>query len=427
VKNRVEPLLVDRELTYHAPPMRPRAKSIPAPVHIPASGRAARRRNPRRPLAALLGALLLAIAPVAALAAHGPRPAHRKRAAHTHSRRPARHRKSPAPRGHALKMIWGPLNMPDGASAFPVYHRLGVQVLELQLSWAATAATRPANPSDPADPAYNWPAALDQATAEAARYGISLAVMVKETPAWANGGQDPSWAPNEPSDYAAFMQAASRRYPSIHYWMIWGEVTRPGNFNPMPANSPVGPERYAALLDAAYGALKAVNSANLVIGGMTYTVGLVSPADYLKWLRLPDGAPPRMDFYGENPYSTRFPDLSENPYSPDVRDINDIDTLDQELTRDYAGHGPTPKLWLSEFSISSDAPSRAFDFFVTRPIQAKWVTAAFKLVDSVPYVAGLGWYELLDESSSIPEHLTEGLMTADGQPKPSFYAYARAP
>ena len=60
-------------------------------------------------------------------------------------------------------------------------------------------------------------------------------------------------------DIAAFMQAASRRYPSIHYWMIWGEVTRSGNFNPMPPNSPVGPQRYAALLDAAYGALKAVN------------------------------------------------------------------------------------------------------------------------------------------------------------------------
>ena len=323
-------------------------------------------------------------------------------------------------------MIWGPLTMPNGSSAFPVYHRLGVQVLELQLIWADVAPTRPGEPANPADPAYVWPPDLEQAAAEAAHYGISLAVMVKGCPRWANGGQASSWAPEDPAEYGAFLQAASRRYPSIHYWMIWGEVTRDGNFNPMPPGSPVGPQRYALLLEAAYEALKAVNPANMVIGGMTYTVGEVSASDFLRWMRLPDGAPPRMDFYGHNPYSTRFPRLAA-PYSPSVRDIDDIGTLDQELASAYAGHGPTPKLWLSEFGISSNTSNRAFDYYVSRPVQAKWVTAAYRLADSVPYVAGLGWYELLDEPSSIPGNITEGLMTASGTPKPSFYAYAKAP
>jgi hypothetical protein len=367
----------------------------------------------------LIAAALLIIAPVAMASARGH---HRAHARHRHTRRSKGH----ALKNSTLKMMWGPLTMPNGSSAFPVYQRLGVQVLQLQLSWTATAPTRPGDASNPADPAYHWPAAMDQAVSEAGRYGISLALMVKETPGWANGGQDPSWAPNEPADYAAFLQAASRRYPTIHYWMIWGEVTRPGNFNPMPANSPVGPQRYAVLLDEAYGALKAVNPANLVIGGMTYTLGAVTMGDYLRWLRLPDGAPPRMDFYGDNPYSTRYPKLSAPTYSPAVRDINDIDTIEQELTQDYAGHGPTPKLWLSEFSISSDAPSRAFDFYVSQPVQAKWVTAAFSLVNSLPYVAALGWYELLDEPASVHEHLTEGLMSSSGEPKPAFYAYAKA-
>jgi len=375
---------------------------------------------------ALLGVAILALSP-AALARTHARPSQRR--GHTHSQR---HSSPHRGGGHILKnpplkMIWGPLTMPNGASAFPTYRRLGVQVLQLQLSWTATAPVRPQDASNPADPAYHWPAAMDQAVSEAARYGISLALMVKETPGWANGGLDPSWAPDEAADYAAFLQAVSRRYPTIHYWMIWGEVTRPGNFNPMPTNSPVGPQRYAALLDAAYGALKAIDPANLVIGGMTYTLGAVTMGDYLRWLRLPNGSPPRMDFFGDNPYSTRYPKLSTPPYSPVVRDINDIDTIEQELTRNYAGHGAAPKLWLSEFSISSDAPSRAFDFYVSRAIQAKWVTAAYNLVDSLPYVAGLGWYELLDESSSVREHLTEGLMSADGQPKPAFYAYAKAP
>jgi hypothetical protein len=381
--------------------------------------RTATSRLLKRSLVGVLGAALLAAAPVAAGAG-----AHKS----AHKRHPAarqqRHR--PGAGGHALKMIWGPLTMPDGSSAFPVYHRLGVQVLQLQLSWAAAAPTRPGAASDPADPAYRWPAEMDRAVSEAARYGIGLALMVKETPGWANGGQIPSWAPNEPGDYAAFLQAASRRYPSVHYWMIWGEVTRPGNFNPMPAGSPEGPQRYAVLLDDAYGALKAVDPANVVIGGMTYTVGALTMGEYLRWLRLPNGAPPRMDLYGDNPYSTRYPKLSAPPYSPAVRDINDIDTLDRELTQDYAGHGPVPKLWLSEFAISSDAPSRAFDYYVSQAVQARWVSAAYALANSVPYVAGLGWYELLDEPTTIRERLTEGLMNANAQPKPAFYAYAKA-
>jgi len=330
--------------------------------------------------------------------------------------------------GRALKMIWGPSTMPGGASAFPVYRRLGVQVLEVQLSWANTAPTRPQNPGDPLDPAYKWPPELDEEISQAAKYGIKLAVMVKGSPAWANGGRDPSWAPDHASDYASFMQAASRRYPSVHYWMIWGEVTRPGNFNPMPANSPVGPERYALILDAAYGALKSVSAANVVIGGMTYTVGALSAPEFIHWMRLPDGRAPRLDYYGHNPYSARFPNLSENPYTPGVRDINDIDTLEHELALAYR-HDPhgTPKLWLSEFSVSSDHANRAFAFYVSRSAQAQWVTAAYKLVNSVSYVAGLGWYQLLDEPSSVPENLTNGLMTATGIPKPAFDAYANVP
>lgn len=326
-----------------------------------------------------------------------------------------------------LKMIWGPSSLPNGASAFPVYRRLGVQVLQMQLSWAQTAPARPADPTSPTDPAYRWPASLEQAIAQAASNGIAIALMIKETPPWANGGRAPSWAPNSADDYANFLQAASRRYPTVHYWMIWGEPTRAGNFNPMPASSPVGPRRYALLLDAAYGALKAVSRSNLVIGGMTYTVGLVSAPEFIHWMRLPDGAPPRLDYFGHNPYSIRFPHLSEGVYAPGVRDINDIDTLHSELAAAYRRRpGGTPKLWLSEFSIGN-TPSRAFAFSVTRAVQARWVTAAFRLVDSVPYVAGLGWYELLDEPASVPGHLTQGLLTAKGIPKPAFGAYAAAP
>jgi hypothetical protein len=413
--------------------------------------------------AALLAAALLAAGPspaVFASAGHAARAAGKRaraldarRHAQTTKRHARKPKRRPVPRRPPpLKMIWGPMTLPDGSSAFPVYHRLGVQVLQLQLIWGRTATSRPGDPTNPADPAYRWPAELEQAVSQAAQYGITLAVLVKGTPGWANGGQNETWAPNDPADFAAFLQAASRRYPSVHYWMIWGEP-QGLNFNPMPPNSPVGPRRYAVLLDAAYGALKAVNPANMVIGGMTWTAGVIYPAKFLHWMRLPDGSPPRMDYYGHNPYTYRFPNLAEGPIplprtaqefaelgakkrsrrkpalaDPGIRDLNDIDTLHSELAAVYRHRrGGTPKLWLSEFSISSEGPTRGFAFFVSQPDQARWLTAAFKLVDSTSYVAGLGWYELLDEPPSIPGHLTEGLLTASGTPKPVFRAFQLAP
>jgi hypothetical protein len=397
------------------------------------------RRRAARPLAVLLGTAVVTLAGLLGLGIgsglgmgmqlgmNGQAPEHAGTAAAggRHRRAHAKHAKPR--RASALKMMWGPVTMPNGSSAFPIYHRLGVQVLELQLSWARTARAQPTNPTDPADPAYRWPQQLEEAVTQASQYGIQLAVMVRETPEWANGGQSTSWTPNNPVDYANFVQAASRRYPTVHDWMIWGEVTREGIFDPMASGSPVGPERYAALLDAAYGALKSVSASNKVIGGMTFTTGVLGAPEFIKWMRLPDGAPPRMDYFGHNPYSTRYPDLAEQPYAHGVRDINDIDTLHRELEIAYRGHGVTPKLWLSEFGISSGGPNRAFEYYVSTAVQARWVTAAFRLADSVPYVAGLGWYELLDEPVSVQSRITEGLLSAEGTPKPAFAAYASVP
>jgi hypothetical protein len=45
---------------------------------------------------------------------------------------------------------------------------------------------------------------------------------------------------------------------------------------------------------------------------------------------------------------------------------------------------------LSEFTISSDRANRAYNFSVSRKEQARWVRAAFRLVNKVDYVAGLG-------------------------------------
>lgn len=341
-----------------------------------------------------------------------------------------------------LKMIWGPTYLPSastlpgllplpgqvelpGSSVFPIYHELGANVFETDLRWDEVAPTRPSHPTDPNDRAYHWPSGLDHAVQTAAAYGIKVCLLVQRTPAWANGGLPNYWAPRYARDYADFLTAAARHYSSVHYWMIWGEPTLPGNFAPMPPNSPVGPRRYAVLLNQAYHALKHASRSNIVIGGDTYTAGLVRPADFIRWMKLPNGNPAPLDYYGHDPYSvlSRFPNLREGPYSPGVRDFNDIDTLHRQLVHTY--HRQV-KLWLAEFSMSSASGSRAFAFYTSPQGQAQWLSAAYSTANSVNYVAGLGWFTLLDEPPWMSGHLSNGLMTWNLLPKPAFWAYQQA-
>ena len=332
----------------------------------------------------------------------------------------------------SAKAIWGPVEMPDGSSAFRVYKDLGVRVFQAQLNWNQVAPSRPARPTDPGDPAYRWPAAVNAAVRAGRRYGIRVGLMVKGAPPWANGGRDPRWAPDN-GDYARFLTAASRRYRPVRHWMVWGEVNRAAVFQPLPPNSRVGPRRYATLLRAAYGALKRSSAKNIVIGGMTFSFGPVRPRNFLRWMRLPSGKPPPLDLYGHNPFARRFPNLRHNGYRgyPGARDISDVDAFAKEIRDTYrpryrAFRSRGPGLWLSEFTVSSDRPNRDFDFHVSRARQAQWVTAAYGIARRVKSVAGLGWVNLIDDPVTTPGGITYGLMTHEGRRKPAYYAYRRA-
>jgi hypothetical protein len=261
------------------------------------------------------------------------------------------------------------------------------------------------------------------------RYRIDVAIMVKGSPAWANGGQSSQWAP-APAHYARFLKAASRRYRYVRRWMIWGETNRAAVFQPLPPNSRAGPRAYARLLDSAYGALKRSNRRNIVIGGMTFSFGEVYPSKWIRWMRLPNGRPPRLDWYGHNPFTRRPPDirLTDNPEFPGSRDISDVDTFGREVHRAYRGYPRFrrrgPRLWLSEFTVSSDRPNRAFTLAVSRAEQARWLRGAYSIAKRVR-AAGLGWFNLYDEPATNPVGLTTGLMTYEGRRKPAYHAYKR--
>jgi hypothetical protein len=326
------------------------------------------------------------------------------------------------------KGIWGPVEV-MGVSQFPIYRDLGAGIYQTVLEWDDVAATRPSDPTNPRDPAYHWPPDLDRAIAEGRRYGIQVALTVMWSPRWANGGHRRQWAPR-PRAYARFLRAAARRYPSVRLWQIWGEPSRRANFQPMPRFEATGPRRYARVLDAAYGALKRENRRNRVIGGNTFTTGDVSPKQFIKGLRLPNGRPPRMDMYGHNPFTARKPALSKGPLGFGFADFSDLDTLARWVDR-YLGRGPRGrplKLYLSEFTIPTDQANYEFNFFVRRGTAASWLRSALRITRRWSRIYTLAWIGLYDEKPNGPngshgDEVHRGLLDSTGAKKPAYSAY----
>jgi hypothetical protein len=337
---------------------------------------------------------------------------------------------SPAGAGAAAnKAIWGPAEV-DGRSQFPIYHDLGVDIYQAKLDWDQVAPTRPAHPKDPADPAYRWPAELDFVMKEAKRYRMRVALQVIFSPRWANGGRPPQWAPKARA-FARFTIAAAKRYRSVRYWMVWGEPSRQPNFMPLPPQKPKGPRIYSRILDAAYGALKSVRRSNLVIGGNTFTSGDVRPRKFIKSMCLPNGRPPRMDLYGHNPFTSRKPALTTPYVGYGFADYSDLDTLAGWVDH-YLGRGRRRpiKLFISEFTIPTDHANGLFDFWVTRPTQARWLSRAMRIANRWPRIHTFGWFSLYDPPPNGPggtpgNETNWGLLDWHGKRKPAYAAFKR--
>ena len=319
------------------------------------------------------------------------------------------------------KAIWGPVG------DFSVYQQLGVSIYETDLNWAAAAPRRPQNPTDPNDPAYHWPSDVDQAVAQASRYHIRVMLQLIATPSWANGGRAWNRVPFHPADFAAFAQAAARRYPGVRLWMVWGEASRIPNFSPEYHADPnetqltprqrIAPHNYARLLDAAYGALKRASRANLVIGGATYETGDIDTQQWVENLKLPNGRAPRMDLYGHNPFGTDAPSFSAPPSPAGEVQFSDLPRLAGWIDR-YL-HRPLP-LFLSEWDVPT-CPDAELNFYVDPLTAARWVQDALRLSRGWHRVYALGWVHLYDEVSTT----CGGLLTTAGIKKPTFLAFAQ--
>ena len=118
-------------------------------------------------------------------------------------------------------------------------------------------------PTSPRDRAYDWHRP-DRVLRGLRRHGLTPVLTLVGTPAWANGGRSPNFAPPHPRDFRRFATAAARRYPWVRYWLIWNEPNKRLWLRPTKAAIYV-----QHLLNPGYEAIHAVLPHARVGGGVT--------------------------------------------------------------------------------------------------------------------------------------------------------------
>jgi len=331
------------------------------------------------------------------------------------------------------KSIWGPVTL-HGKSQFPIYRDLGAGSWQYTLQWSSVAPRRPAAPRNPKDHAYRWPPELNKAVKEAKKYHIKISLLVMTTPKWANGSKAYNWVPDYIPDYTNFLTAAARKYPSVKLWMIWGEPSRRPNWMPLTPETPgstsltsqqaVAPRYYARLLDASYGALKAVRRSNLVIGGNTFTAGDITPYNWVRNLILPNGKRPRLDLYGHNPFTGRRP-ATHGYMHQGLVDFTDLPKFTKFLDQNLRGpHRKRLKIFISEFFWPTDHKNGEFNFHLTPKLQASWLSDALKITMRSKRIYTLGWYSLYDDpANGVGTEVNRGLLRRSGKKKPAYNVF----
>jgi hypothetical protein len=303
---------------------------------------------------------------------------------------------------------FGPGTMDQRMATFK---RLGVPIVRFTLRWNEIARRRPKDASSPRDPAYDWHRP-DRVLRGLKRYGLTPILTLVGTPSWANNGRTPNFAPPHPRDFRAFVTATARRYPWVHYWLIWNEPNKRLWLRPTRAGIYV-----QHLLNPGYEAIHAVLPRAQVGGGVTAPRGGAGGVSPTVWVKGMHAAHAKLDAYAHHPYPTS---PLETPSSGGCKNCPYITMATIRklliLVKRYYGSKP---VWLTEYGYQTKPPD---DFLGVPPKrQATMLSLAAMRVWRLPRVTMLIQYLYRDEIQL--SRFQTGLVYADNRPKPSLAAF----
>jgi Cellulase (glycosyl hydrolase family 5) len=252
---------------------------------------------------------------------------------------------------------------------------------------------------------------LDRLTADAAQAGIGVIVTVDSTPCWASSApvallsrcapgrwtKANAWPPREPAAYAAMVGYLAARYGTrLAAIEVYNE---PDQANELYFAGPEKAQRYAAILRAAYPAIKRANPAVQVLAGsLVGSNGVFLRALYAAGIK------------------GYYDGLAVHFYTLVLASLRAIHET-------QVANGDGTPLWLDEFGWSSCWPrqrTQQEQACVTRKVQAANIANAFRSLSHTPYVAADVLYVPQDSPGE-----NFGVLTARGARKPSYAALSR--
>jgi hypothetical protein len=291
------------------------------------------------------------------------------------------------------------------------FKRLDVPLVRFTLHWNQISQRRPRDPASPRDGAYDW-RRPDRVLRGLRRYGLTPVLTLVGTPAWANGGRAPNYAPPRPRDFRAFARAAARRYPWVRYWLIWNEP------NKRLWLRPTRPVIYVQhLLNPAYEGIHAVLRHARVGGGVTAPRGGLGGVAPVAWVHGMAAAHAKLDAYAHHPYPSK---PGETPSSGGCRNCPSITmaTIRKLLILVRRSFGPKP-VWLTEYGYQTNPPDTFLGVSPRR--QATMISLAAMRTWRLPRVTMLIQYLYRDEA--VLSRFQTGLVYADDRPKPALQAF----
>jgi polysaccharide biosynthesis protein PslG len=319
-----------------------------------------------------------------------------------------------APGAHAPTQPLGGLNIVGLYASVPLAqadreiasaHELHAKVVRAEIPWSVMEPSV-SNQIDPRALAFT-----DRLVGDAAASGIRVILFVDSTPCWASSARasllrecrpgDSSkanaWPPISPSTYAAFVAYLAQRYGTrLAAIEVWNE---PDQANQAYFAGPDKPQRYAAILRAAYPAIKRANRAVRVLAGSIVGAnGVFLRALYIAGIK------------------GYYDGLAVHFYTLTLASLRSIHEV-------QLANGDTKPVWLDEFGWSSCYPqhkTQQQQACVTKQTQATNLTNTFRALAHTPYVAAAVVYKLQD---SPQEEF--GVLSTSGGRKPAFAALAR--
>lgn len=295
----------------------------------------------------------------------------------------------------------------------------GAQIARVLVYWSSVAPTGSEHPTgfqprNPADPNYRWQK-LDVQIQTLSAAGLEPMLQILSAPEWAEGGSRGQFAAGtfKPSSAALadFLSAAAKRYngsfeslPRVRYWEVWNEPNLSTYLSPQIEGKGKSPAalRYRVMLNAAYDAIHAVHTDNVVIGGETSPYGdpytniwRTPPLDFLERLvcikerRVVDKrtgkvkilflskckSRTKFDVWAQHPYTgggpTKKADMYGNVSLGNLGEMRDV--LNAAIRAGHIVSRQRVRFWITEFSWDSKPPDPKG---VPVALEARWVSEA---------------------------------------------------